>query len=59
MGQVIPFPVPHRRPYEAAALDRLIAEVQRRREPRAVGDGLAHRPRVAGGTVVPFRLADR
>lgn len=59
MGQVIPFPVPHRLPYEAAALDRLLAEVERRRGRRAVGDGLARRPRGAGGTVVPFRLADR
>jgi hypothetical protein len=60
VGQLIPFPARRRASYEAVALDRLLAEVDRRREPRAVGgDDVARRPLRVINTVVPFRLADR
>jgi hypothetical protein len=60
VGQLIPFPSPRGASYETAALDRLVAAIDRRRQLRAVGgDAAPRRPRRAAGTVIPFRPADR
>jgi hypothetical protein len=59
VGQVIRFPARRPAAYEAAALDRLLEVVDRRRSLRAGGDGRDIRASRRPATVVPFRLADR
>jgi hypothetical protein len=59
VGQLIPFPSTRGASYDSAALDRLVAAIDRRRQLRAVGDDVARRQPRAAGTVIPFRLADR
>lgn len=61
VGLVVDFPSPRRTRYEEAALDRLLAELDRRGGLRAVaGDPVAVPARpLTAANVVPFRLADR
>jgi hypothetical protein len=59
VGEVIQLRTLRRMRYEAAGLDRLLAELDRRRLARAAGDRVLRDARRPTGTVIPFRLADR
>lgn len=61
VGVVVDFPHRRRSRYEAAALDRLLGELDRRRELRAVAGESAALPVAQrfAGKVIPFRIADR